>query len=119
MAISLHIQLSVAAGVFRTTAGEYFLYGYYHQTDVSPTGVNVQSATVSQPGIFLGSSHTNVALPYIFNGTLTVKQPNTSALFSCDTRSSTFTITGCTHSFYSTFLQSTPSGSSLSVLAFR
>ena len=111
----LIIQLSFVPGVFRSTAGEYFLNGFL-QSSVGATIANSNN-TATIPGMFVGN-HQHGTIPIFFDGTLQLKKPNASILFSSVLRSQTF-FSGYIHSFNYGLLAIAASGSALEVLAFR
>jgi hypothetical protein len=117
-ATSIVIQLSVAAGVFRGL-GDYSLWGYHHLPS-SPNAITgvVGANTVNGMAVTTGAS--NIDIPLLFDGLLTVKKTNAAKVFTGDFRGCSYNgASGPSHTFYFNFMPAAVSGSVLQLLAFR
>jgi len=118
--ISPIIQLSVAAGVFRSATGEYFLYGYQHSTISNPAAVVANNGTTTIPGMMICAAHAHATLTMMVDGFITLARPTTAYGFDGEFRSGgSYNANGMCHTFYYNFLHPSVLGSALNVLAFR
>jgi hypothetical protein len=118
--ITLLIQCSLSAGVFLTTAGDYGLEGFFHQSATTPTAVAAINGTVTQVGMQVANGNVSINYPIIFDGQLILKRPDTTnSRFAGDFRAATNNASGWVHSFLYNHITLTPSGSFTSMLAFR
>jgi hypothetical protein len=118
MAIPL-LQLSVAAGVFRNTAGDYTYDGFTHNSTSTPTNVAASVGLQNQPGMLLANGHQVVGLAVTFNGVLTLRRPSTGN-FNIDVSScAALPASGSEHGFFNNYLNPAAAGAALNVLALR
>jgi hypothetical protein len=110
------IQMSVAAGVFRTANADYASYGFYNTTGLTSIAY---TGGVGLPGLQMCNSHTEANYHIYFEGTVTVKRANTNGRFMSTTRGFTADASNSYHGFLSAALISAASGSALDVLALR
>jgi hypothetical protein len=114
----LMLQLSVAAGVFRNTIGDYQLNGFHAST--APGTTSYTSANNNIPGMFLTQTVDAVEFPVFVDGLISLRRKSTTAFFAADTRSENIlAAAGHVHTFYQNLLHVAAAGSALSVLAFR
>lgn len=115
------LQLSVAPGVFRNTAGEYVLNGFQHSVTGTPTAVTPLTNINTQLGMLLCVANSaTAAISFIFTATVVLKRPNTSAVFTCDAQGVAFVGGVNNHSFFHNYMGAgAVSGSALSILALR
>ena len=111
------LQVSVAPGVFISGATDYQYSGYAHASNVTPTTVS-GAHSANFHGILLGN-HAHTTLPAHFEAVITLARPTTAHFFQSDVKSAAWTSSGNVHSFYSNYVMPVPSGSALSLLAFR
>ena len=117
----LGVRCSVAAGVFRGTAGDYSLNGYQHASSTNPTQVAAQANNTAMTEMMVSQAHDNPNACVMLDGLLQLKRASAAAVFSGEFRAGSFVATGAgnLHSFYSNFLLPAASGSALQILAFR
>ena len=111
------IVLSVSAGVFRTTAGDYSTYGFYHLSYQNTVSALNAASAASMP---CANPANNIAAPIFVDGTLTLKRPNTTVFFTGSFNAVTHSSSnGAQTSTFTTFMATAAAGSVLDVLAFR
>ena len=115
--IALVVQLSVAAGVFRGTAGDYVTSGLYNNSNAATIGA-VHNAVI-YTGMLASSGHDNASVPVHMDGTITLKRPTSGLYFNGDFRHGSFGGAGAVHGFFYNYATLTSFGSALDVLAFR
>lgn len=114
------LQLSVAAGVFLGTAGQYTLNGFQHSTVTTPTAVGALAANSTIGGMMLTTTTEHRTIPVQFEGQVMLKRSRTDIVLTGDFRGSTFNNTlGCAHTFYHNYCSAAALGSALQVLALR
>jgi hypothetical protein len=111
------LQLSVAAGVFRATAGDYMLFGYLNQ---SATGIIQQNAVATITGMLIAGNHAVATTPVLVDGLLVLERNGTADIFLGNFNGYAASAAGGgLHTFYGNYLLAAAAGSALRVLALR
>jgi hypothetical protein len=110
------IQLSLVAGTFINTVGNYALDGFQHPVN-SPNITSIAN-NAAQNGMLLTNIHTSAALPMSFTATVILSRPSNASVFSCDAQGLCWaSVSGAMHTWFHTYLGG--STTQLKVLAFR
>jgi hypothetical protein len=110
------IQLSLVAGTFINTLGNYALDGFQHP--VNSPNITTIANNAGQNGMLLTNNQTSAALPMSFTATVILSRPSNASVFTCDAQGLCWaSASGAMHTWFHTYLGG--STTQLKVLAFR
>jgi len=115
----LLLQLSVAAGVFRTTPGDYQLNGFHSQS-AAGGAIITTSATGTIPGMYISQAHDFLDIPISLEGLIPLRRKSTTAHFNTQFHAVGYLNSiGTFNTFYQNLLLAAAAGSALNILALR
>jgi len=117
-ATPLYCFLSLSAGVFMNTAGNYSLYGFYQKTSDGPPGIADFDNNQTHVGMLMIGLQQTGTWPAFVEGYIALKRPDTAQRFAGNFRGATTTNVDALQSSYMNVLIASPN-SALSVLALR
>jgi len=115
--ISVRLQVSLAAGVFKTAANDYGVAGPYHLSAFNPTALQAFNGDQTIPGMVMALGHEHIAMNVMFEGFISLKRPAVSSRFTCEVRGAAYTASGWGHNTSYHYIVDVTSG--LNILALR